>query len=80
MLLIIIPNQFKSGYRKIKKFSLIEHKVLTQLVCESMVINNKNNVTIFGKILLQMLAKSGNVLWIPKQVLESSRKIMLLAF
>jgi hypothetical protein len=45
-----------------------------------MVINNKNNVSIFGKILLQMLAKSGNVLWIPKQVLESSRKIMLLAF
>jgi hypothetical protein len=28
---------------------------------------HRHSVTIFGKILLQIIAKCGNILWIPKQ-------------
>lgn len=76
---IVLPNGLKTYYRKIKKFCLIDHKIISQIICESM-LPHRHSINIFGKILLQILAKCGNILWIPKQVLESEKKIMLLAY
>lgn len=81
MILLILPNVLKAYYRKLKRMCLIEYKVLSQFVCENALVH-RHNVTIFGKILLQMLAKRRNILWVPKQVFElkEKNKIMLISY
>lgn len=78
-LLLILPNSLKVHYRKIKKICLINYEIISQLVFES-TLNHRHNLTIFGKILLQIIAKMGNILWSPQQIFETERKIILIAF
>lgn len=76
--LIVIPNNMKNDYKKIKLESITNMSLLTQVVTEG-TLRKKNIQSIATKILLQIIAKRGNTLWVPdiaKRVEES----MLLGF
>jgi len=61
----ILPNQMKKSYGKIKVSSLIDNKVSCQVALESL-LKKKNFQSIATKLLLQILVKRGNVLWVPE--------------
>jgi len=61
--LIIIPNYLKNDYKKIKKTSL-KMEMITQVFTEAKLVN-KNAQSIATKVLLQIIAKRGNILWAP---------------
>lgn len=62
---IIIPNNLKTQYKKIKTMALIDHKIICQITTEG-TLRKKNLQSIATKILLQIIAKRGNTLWVPK--------------
>ncbi len=55
----------KSQYKRIKEACLIENKLVCQVACEA-TLRKKNAQSIATKILLQIIAKRGNTLWVPK--------------
>ena len=63
--LIIIPRELKNQYKKLKKSALLKYKIICQMTTD-MTIKNKNFKSIATKILLQILAKRGNTLWVPR--------------
>jgi hypothetical protein len=68
MLLIVLPNNLKTAYPKLKQHTLaaeMERQVLTQFVTDATLRNKKGGQTIHTKLLLQMIAKRGNILWVP---------------
>lgn len=81
MILLVLPNSLKIYYRKLKRLCLIQYKISSQFICES-AFTQRHCTNIFGKLLLQMLAKRGNVLWVPKQSLKlpGNQKVMLIAY
>lgn len=65
--MVAIPNKLKTSYPKFKLSTLgakQEIPVLTQFVVEG-TLNKKNAQSIHTKLLLQIIAKRGNILWIP---------------
>lgn len=62
---IIIPNPMRTQYKKIKHVALVEQKVVCQIVNEN-TLRKKGLQSIATKILLQIIAKRGNTLWVPK--------------
>lgn len=80
MLLIVVPSGLQMHYKKIKRVCLVKNKIQSQLILESSFENSKTNVMIFGKILLQMLAKLGNILWMPKQISLEGINVVIIAF
>jgi hypothetical protein len=63
--LICLPNQLKTQYKKIKVMALKKHKIICQMTTEGTL--RKNNLrSIATKILLQIIAKRGNTLWVPR--------------
>jgi hypothetical protein len=63
--LIILPNQLKTQYKKVKNEALLHHKIICQVTTEG-TLKKKNLQSIATKILLQMIAKRGNTLWVPR--------------
>ena len=63
--LIVIPPNMKSQYKRIKEASLLENKLVCQIAVEA-TLRKKNAQSIATKILLQIIAKRGNTLWVPK--------------
>jgi hypothetical protein len=55
----------KSQYKRIKEVCLIENDLVCQIACEA-TLRKKNAQIIATKILLQIIAKRGNTLWVPK--------------
>lgn len=76
--LILLPNQFKTQYKKIKISALVKHKIVCQMATEA-TLRKKNLQSIATKILLQIIAKRGNTLWVPK-IPSNLGKAMILAF
>ena len=67
ILLVVIPNNLKSEYPKLKQYLLSvkdKNEILSQFVVEN-TLRKKGAQSIHTKILLQMIAKRGNVLWAP---------------
>ena len=62
--LIVLPSFWKHEYKKIKTFTVGEKEIATQVMLDS-AFRKKNAQSIFTKILLQILAKRGNILWVP---------------
>lgn len=54
----------KSQYKRIKEASLIENRMVCQVATEG-TLRKKNAQSICTKILLQIIAKKGNTLWVP---------------
>ncbi len=63
--LIVIPPNMKSQYKRIKEASLLDNKLVCQVAVEA-TLRKKNAQSIATKILLQIIAKRGNTLWVPK--------------
>jgi hypothetical protein len=63
--LIVIPPNMKTQYKRIKEASLVENQLVCQVAVEA-TLRKKNAQSIATKILLQIIAKRGNTLWVPK--------------
>jgi len=75
--LIVLPNNMKNDYKRIKYNSLMDG-MLTQVVTDG-TLRKKNLQSIATKVLLQIIAKRGNTLWVPK-TLREVYGAMLIAF
>jgi len=65
--MLVLPNNLKTAYPAFKKATLEAGKnreILTQCVLEQ-TLKKKGAQSIHTKILLQMIAKRGNILWVP---------------
>jgi hypothetical protein len=62
---IIIPNNMKTQYKAIKMSALTAKEMVTQVLTDAK-LRNKNLQSIATKVLLQIIAKRGNTLWVPK--------------
>ncbi len=68
--LVVLPNSMKTQYKKIKQHCLRDRSILSQVMLAS-TLKHKNVQSILTKVLLQINAKLGNVLWaarLPRQV------------
>ena len=55
----------KTQYKRMKNTALLKHRIICQMTTENTL--RKNNLrSIATKILLQIIAKRGNTLWVPK--------------
>lgn len=61
--LIVLPTSMKNDYKKLKA-SAIENGIVTQVITDA-TMRKKNLQSIATKVLLQIIAKRGNVLWVP---------------
>lgn len=66
MFWFVIPPSFKSSYSSIKKLVLKEGIEKNSQVTVASTFQKKGFNSVFTKILLQMAAKVGNKLWVPK--------------
>jgi aubergine len=62
---IVIPNNLKTQYKQIKISAIIKKQIVTQVFTD-VKLRNKNIQSIATKVLLQIIAKRGNTLWVPK--------------
>jgi hypothetical protein len=72
MLLVVIPMNLKNVYPGLKKLTLSPGKdfqMPTQFVVEG-TLRKKGAQSIHTKILLQMISKRGNILWVPENLPE----------
>ena len=76
--LIILPNPMRTQYKKVKAEALLHHKVICQITTEA-TLKKKNLQSIATKILLQIIAKRGNTLWVPR-LPDNLPATMMLAF
>jgi hypothetical protein len=68
ILLVVIPNSLKTAYPKFKLLTLgsdKEQPVLTQFVTDRTLGKKNGAQSVHTKLLLQMIAKRGNILWVP---------------
>ena len=79
MFWFIIPFGFKSSYSSLKKIMLKAGIEKNSQVTVASTLNKKGVQTVLTKILLQMAAKVGNKLWVPKvpQKVSSSGVMMV---
>lgn len=66
MFWFIIPPSFKTQYKFVKRMTLKSGLEINSQVTISTNLQKKGFQSIFTKILLQMAAKLGNKLWVPK--------------
>ncbi len=64
IVVVILPGQLKNEYKRIKKTSIVNIEIVTQVVTE-LTLRKKGFLSIATKILLQVIAKRGNTLWVP---------------
>ena len=75
---IVIPMNFKNNYKIIKNFT-IKLECVTQVVTEG-TLRKKGLQSIATKVLLQMIAKRGNILWVPRISIDLEFSAMLVGF
>lgn len=76
--LIVLPNPLKTQYKRLKTTALLKYRIVCQMTTENTL--RKNNLrSIATKILLQIIAKRGNTLWVPK-IPSGVSEAMMLAF
>ena len=67
LLMVVIPGNLKNHYPRFKQELLTVKagkEVISQFVVEN-TLKKKNPQSVHTKLLLQMLAKRGNILWVP---------------
>jgi aubergine-like protein len=62
----IIPSNYKTQYKTLKRMTLKSGVEINSQVTVSSNLEKKGSPSIFTKILLQMAAKVGNKLWVPR--------------
>lgn len=63
--MIVLTNQLKGQYKKIKNSALVRNRIVCQMTTDT-TLRKKNLQSIATKILLQIIAKRGNTLWVPR--------------
>jgi len=63
--LIVIPQFMKTNYGEIKRECLKKLNIVNQCILDK-TLKKQNAQSVATKLLLQMIAKRGNVLWVPK--------------
>lgn len=71
-------NSMTNIYKDLKQFLLTEKSIISQVATER-TMRKKNLQSIATKILLQIIAKRGNTLWVPKLNFEVN-DIMMTSF
>lgn len=66
----MIPASLKSQYKTIKKQSIQDQEITTQVVVEN-TLRKKGFTSVATKILLQIIAKRNNILWAPVITIET---------
>ena len=66
MFWFILPNNFKAQYSNIKKIVLRTGIEKCSQACLISTLQKKGVASVLTKILLQMAAKVGNKLWVPR--------------
>jgi hypothetical protein len=61
----VLPNPAKNIYKHLKTLCYCELNVLLQVVNDG-ILKKKEFQSVATKVLLQIAAKVGNVLWVPK--------------
>ena len=67
-MLVVIPSSLKTSYPKLKQHLLVaknKQEMISQFVVET-TLRKKGAQSIHTKLLLQIIAKRGNILWAPK--------------
>ncbi|XP_031505882.1 uncharacterized protein LOC116268318 [Nymphaea colorata] len=62
--LLILPANWKSDYKKLKKYAIEQVGILTQVMTD-LTLRRRSLMSIATKVLLQIVAKRGNTLWVP---------------
>jgi hypothetical protein len=68
----------KAQYKQVKMAAIKNKEIITQVVIDG-TLRKKNIQSISTKVLLQIIAKRGNTLWVPKLTF-TVENIMLCAF
>ena len=76
VVLIVLPGNLKSEYKKIKKAAITKIEIVTQVVTEQ-TLRKKGFLSIATKILLQVIAKRGNTLWVPETTYKFENTMLL---
>jgi argonaute-like protein implicated in RNA metabolism and viral defense len=65
IVLIVLPAFLKNNYKDVKVFAIREQEIISQVITEY-TLRKKNIQSIATKVLLQIIAKRGNILWVPQ--------------
>lgn len=76
---IVIPTSMKTQYKNLKSSCILQQEIVTQVVVDS-TLRKKGPQSIATKVLLQIIAKRGNILWVPKISIETEFAAMLVGF
>lgn len=76
--LIVIPSYLKNNYGEIKRECLKNLNIVSQCITDK-TLRKPNLQSVATKILLQMIAKRGNILWVPRMRGQLS-DTMIMAF
>lgn len=68
--LIVIPSYLKNNYGEIKRECLKNLNIVSQCITDK-TLRKPNLQSVATKILLQMIAKRGNILWVPRMRVSS---------
>ena len=74
--LIILPISLKTQYKQLKITALAELEIVTQVATEA-TMRKKNLQSVATKILLQIIAKRGNILWVPKPLCKPDKMMQV---
>jgi len=75
---ILLPKPLRRQYKKLKNIALVKYQMVCQMMLEA-TLSRKNVQSIAAKILLQMIAKTGNTLQVP-EISSNLAGTMLIAF
>jgi len=75
---VVLPGNMKTQYKQLKIAAIKNIEIVSQVVTD-ITLRKKNLQSIATKVLLQLIAKRGNTLWVPRPTFEIS-KTMLIGF
>jgi len=71
-----LPISLKTQYKQLKITALAELEIVTQVATEA-TMRKKNLQSVATKILLQIIAKRGNILWVPKPLCKPDKMMQV---
>jgi len=76
IVILVLPFQIKSAYKKIKQLCYLELGILSQIVLTS-TLEKKGYKSICSKLVQQIIVKVGSKLWVPELSKKLPQNLML---
>lgn len=73
---VVLPNNMKQQYKQFKQAAIKECEMITQVVTDAS-FRKKNFQSIATKVLLQIIAKRGNTLWVPRTMTQVESAMLI---